>query len=69
MLPSNLKNRARILASKMKISLGELIRISLEDKLSSAKNNQESDSFFEDNNFYSGNVPKDLSEKHDEYIY
>jgi hypothetical protein len=68
MLPLNLKNRARLFASKRGISLGELIRESLEDKLNIDKNIQKSDSFFEDNHFYHGDVPKDLSAKHDEYL-
>lgn len=68
MLPSQLKNRAQLFASKKGISFGELVRELLEEKLNADKNHQKSDPFFEDNDFYYGEVPKDLSAKHDEYL-
>jgi hypothetical protein len=68
MLPSNLKNKAQAFASKMGISVGELIRESLEEKLHQAKNKQKSDPFFDDQNFFNGDSPTDLAAKHDEYL-
>lgn len=69
MLPASLKSRARVFASKKGISVGELIRESLEETLHQAKILKKSDSFFEDKNFFNGDVPTDLSAKHDEYLY
>lgn len=67
MLPARLKNRARAFASKRGISVGELIRESLEEKLES-KMESKSDPFFDDASFFKGNIPTDLSAKHDEYL-
>jgi hypothetical protein len=66
MLPPNLKNRAQLYASKKGISIGEMIRQALEEKLSQ---NQKTDPFFMDTSFFEGNIPKDLSFNHDEYLY
>lgn len=68
MLPSSLKNRAHVFASKLGISIGELIRESLEEKLHQAKTAKKSDPFFDDLNFFDGEIPADLSAKHDEYL-
>lgn len=68
MLPSNLKNSAQVLASKMGISVGELIRESLEEKLSQSKVSMKSDPFFDDTNFFKGKIPLDFSTNHDEYL-
>ncbi len=68
MLPSNLKNRAKRFAVKKGISVGELIRESLEEKLQQNKTSStKSDPFFDDVNFFSGDVPTDLSANHEEY--
>ncbi len=69
MLPSNLKLRAQVFASKKGISVGELIRESLEEKLLQAKSVDKSDPFFDDKHFFKGEIPRDLSVKHDEYLY
>ncbi len=69
MLPSSLKNRAQASAFKKGISLGELIRESLENALLQAKNAPRTDPFFEDRHFFDGDVPTDLSANHDEYLH
>lgn len=69
MLPYILKNKALGFASKRGLSLGELIRMSLEQTLLQAKSQQSADPFFDDTNFYSGDIPTDLSAAHDEYLY
>jgi hypothetical protein len=68
MLPSNLKNRAQAFAAKRGISVGELIRESLEQTLHQAKG-QRADPFFEDTHFYTGDVPTDFSSQHDDYLH
>lgn len=68
MLPTNLKKRAQLFASKKGISFGELVRESLEEKLEQAKIAKKSDPFFDDSNFFNGDIPKDLSAKHDAYL-
>lgn len=66
MLPANLKNRAQQFAFKKGISFGELIREALESTLQQAK---KTDPFFDDQHFFDGDIPTDLSAKHDEYLY
>lgn len=70
MLPSRLKNRAQALASRRGISIGELIRESLEEKLHLSKSESKAEEpFFKDTNFFDGDVPIDISEMHDRYLY
>jgi hypothetical protein len=69
MLPASLKNRAKQFALKKGISVGELIREALEATLKQAKTMQKSDPFFDDAHFFDGDIPTDLSAKHDEYLY
>ena len=68
LLPYDLKNKVHAFASKRGISVGELIRESLEEKLHQAKKKQKSDPFFDDLNFFIGDIPTDLAAKHDEYL-
>ena len=68
MLPRELKSKAQLLASKKGISLGELIRESLKNCLKEAVKGKVSDSFYDDDQYYKGEVPKDLSSNHDEYL-
>ena len=69
MLPVSLKNRAQQFALKKGISVGKLIREALEATLQQAKISQKSDPFFDDANFFDGDIPTDFSAKHDEYLY
>ena len=70
MLQEQLKGRARQLARERGISLGQLIRESLEatlkdDGMSSSRR----DPLFSDAGVYQGKAPSDLSLRHDEYLY
>ena len=70
MLPDDLKIRAHNRAKGMGISLGELIRESLEITLDNADEEKlTKDSLFADDALYDGEVPKDLSRNHDQYLY
>jgi hypothetical protein len=66
MLPDALRRRAASRAEQRGISLGELIRNSLETALPAAS--YEEDPLFEDVVF-DGPAPRDLSAKHDKYLY
>lgn len=68
MLPLDLKFRALQVARRMGISLGELIRESLSVALKTEKKNSD-DPLFSDKAVFRGKVPKDLSERHDDYLY
>ena len=66
MLPEALRQRASSHAKQRGISLGELIRSSLDTTLPAAS--YEEDPLFEDVVF-DGPAPRDLSAKHDKYLY
>jgi len=68
MLPTGLKLKAKQIADRLGVSLGELIREGL-STICSKENNQLRDSFFSDSHIYKGHVPKDLAENHDDYLY
>ena len=67
-LPAELKARAETLAREKGVSLDELIRQSLQDKVGSVPS-VEQDPFFDDHETFSGDVPSDLSANHDKYLY
>ncbi len=66
MLPETLRRRAAFRARQRGISLGELIRDSLDAALPGASYGH--DPLFEDVVF-DGPAPRDLSAKHDKYLY
>jgi hypothetical protein len=68
MLPENLRRRALARAGQRGVSLGELIRDSLEAALPKVSYDAQRDPLFEDVVF-DGPAPRDLSAKHDEYLY
>lgn len=68
LLPHSLKVKATTTAKSFGISLDDLIRTALESYCTN-RNTNNSDLFFEDKNFYSGEIPSDLSSKHDDYLY
>ena len=68
MLPHDLKTKASQFAGKKGISLGQLIRDSLNQSIN-ADNNVEKDPIFMDEIVFEGEVPIDLSENHDDYLY
>ena len=68
MLPDALRRRAQFRARQKGISLGELIRDSLDAALPSATYDTRTDPLFEDV-IFDGPAPADLSSKHDKYLY
>lgn len=69
MLPPKLRSKALRRAHKMSVSLGKLIRESLTTYLEQVAKQDLKDPLFEDEEIYSGPSPKDLSERHDDYLY
>jgi len=69
MLPGDLKGKALFKAREMGISLGELIRKSIENFIEQQNVNRDYDPFIYDNEFYEGEIESDLSVNHDKYIY
>ena len=69
MLPQDLKARAIHLASEMGISLGQLIRESLENMLDVSRAVEHEDPLFSDTAVFEGPCPLDLSKDHDRYLY
>jgi hypothetical protein len=68
MLPESLRRRALFRARQKGVSLGELIRDSLDAALPSLTDEAQADPLFEDVVF-DGPAPADLSANHDRYLY
>jgi hypothetical protein len=69
MLPNSLKVQAGRLARQRHISVGTLVRESLEDKINAFESKSDRDPFFADEHVYMGLSPAQLSLKHDDYLY
>ncbi len=69
MIPEDLKIRAALRANAVGISLGGFIRESLERALKSDDNVALDDPYMSDNSVYEGDIPADLAQNHDKYIY
>lgn len=69
MLPTELKARAERRARELGVSLGELVRDSLQSALESEGERRTEDPLFRDEAVYRGRTPKNLSERSDEYLY
>jgi len=69
MLPEELKRQAQERARVAGISFGELVRRSLTATVSTPPPNRVEDPLFADSGTYLGQVPSDLSEEHDQYLY
>lgn len=69
MLPVDLKQRASTLATRLGVSLGELIRQSLEGALRGNAGEIREDPLFLDQAIYRGPVPANLSADHDDFLY
>lgn len=69
MLPENLKTRASELARRQGVSLGELIRRSLEAALEVPEKGRAADSLLADDAIFQGDTPRDLARHHDRYLY
>jgi hypothetical protein len=68
MLPDTLKARATKLAHEHGISFAELVRLSLESKLSSLEKG-ERDQLFSDRHYSNKAIPANTSVEHDKYLY
>ena len=69
MLPADLRRRAHAAARKRKVSLGSLVRESLETAISSWETVREDDPLLSDGAVYEGQAPRDLAKAHDRYLY
>lgn len=69
MLPHALKSKAHQTADRKHISFGELVRQSLEEKISESMQKGEEDVFFSDQVFYDGEIPTNLSTNGDDFLY
>ena len=69
MLPLDLKRRTQELARQTGVSLSELIRESLEATLSDERGARSEDPLYVDDVVFSGDVPSDLSHRHDRHLY
>jgi hypothetical protein len=69
MLPIDLKRRASVLAHRLGVSLGELVRQSLEAALRGNAGDVLNDPFLQDRTVYRGPAPRNLSADHDEFLY
>ena len=69
MLPYDLKAEVIRKARKRGVSLGQFIRESLEENLKRPSKPAKVDPLLADEAVFTGRVPKDLSERHDEYLY
>lgn len=69
MLPRDLKQKAAKAASEQHLSVGELIRTSLREKISRTTKISKEDAFFADTEVFEGDVPSDIASHHDDYLY
>jgi plasmid stability protein len=69
MLPDDLRRRAFVRARERGVSLGELIRESLDAAVPASSPARAVDSLFTDSAVFAGKAPKDLSAAHDGYLY
>ena len=67
-LPTSLKFHAKQLARHYHISLAELIRRALRERISNIDGVNSDDAFFRDKDFYIGPAPRDLALNHDDYL-
>ncbi len=69
MLPADLRRRAFARAHERGVSLGELIRESLDAAIPVSSPARAADPLFTDSAVFAGKAPKDLSAAHDRYLY
>ena len=69
MLPEDLRRRAFVRARERGVSLGELIRESLDAAVPAYSPARAADPLFTDSAVFAGKAPKDISASHDRYLY
>lgn len=67
MLPPHLKRVAEKRAKSLGMSLGHFIREALQTAVENAGSGV--DPLFDYQKVYTGNTPRDLAQKHDDYLY
>ena len=68
MIPEDLKTRIEDFSRKKGLSMGEVVREAVKELLMRSDESK-GDSFFCDKVVYKEDAPKDISLKHDEYLY
>jgi len=70
-IPPRLKQMAAARARSAGVSFGEFVRRALERAVSedSTRRRGQSDPFLDDSGLFSGDIPEDLSRRHDFYLY
>jgi hypothetical protein len=70
-IPSRLKQKARMRARTAGISFGEFVRRALERAVAenSTRRGRQRDPFLDDRVLFTGDIPKELSGRHDFYLY
>ena len=68
MLPSELHEKAARYAAKRRVSLGQLVRNSLQTAMETPEESPHRDPFWEDEEVYRGKTPRDLARNHDRYL-
>lgn len=70
LIPEDLKATAQRYARRHGMSLGDLIRESLQQRLlQETGESRAEDSLFADQAVYKGDAPGDLASRHDDYLY
>jgi hypothetical protein len=69
MLPAALKLEAQRIAEERGVSLGDLVREALASFVQRAREDGGRDPLFADTEVWEGEVPVDVSARHDEYLY
>jgi len=70
-IPPRLKQMATARARSVGVSFGEFVRCALERALSenSTRRGRRRDPFLDDDVIFRGDLPEDLSRRHDDYLY
>jgi hypothetical protein len=69
MLPEDLKIQAEKAARRKHVSLGQFIRISIENAIQHVVKTSQEDPFFADKTVWKGSAPHDGALLHDKYLY
>lgn len=69
MLPAELRRRAFARARERGVSLGVLVRESLDAALPAPASTRADDPLFTDGAVFAGSTPRNLSAEHDRYLY
>ncbi len=69
LLPERLKKAAERVAEARGMSLGALIRQTLEQLVAGSAGKHASDPVFDDFQPYTGELPSDIADQHDRYLY